>query len=115
MSQQFTQQQEKHDKERQSLKEELTDLSNQVFSIQQEKEDLQAQLKINESQPDSEMLLAHVTLLKDENNQLKSTNEELNAQLAKNISEVRSMMYDDNSIAQVSVQNVIMTSQYTSN
>lgn len=102
LSQQFTQQQEKHDKERQTMHAELQDVTDQLLVVQQEKDELETHMKISENQPDSEMLLAHVSLLKDENSKLKSTNEQLNSQLAKNIAEVRSMMmYDDNSIAQV--------------
>jgi len=101
LSQQFTQQQEKHDRERTSMRAELQDITDQLMNVQQEKDEMETHLKITENQPDSEMLLAHVSLLKDENSKLKSTNEQLNSQLAKNIAEVRSMMmYDDNSIAQ---------------
>lgn len=61
---------------------------------------MEEELAFMKTDPHSARLKAHVDDLKVENDQLKNTNEELNVQLAQNISDVRSLMCDDQSLAQ---------------
>nr|XP_002125619.1 rab11 family-interacting protein 3-like [Ciona intestinalis] len=99
LNQRFTLQQDKHDTEQQRLQEMLGCLQSQLESTQNEKEVLDEQVALLRTNPQSASLQAHVEDLRSENDKLKLTNEELNDQLAQNITDVRSLMNGDQSIA----------------
>nr|CAB3265355.1 rab11 family-interacting protein 3-like [Phallusia mammillata] len=100
LSQRFSNYQEKQEHEQEKLREEISQFQSMVASVQREKTDLEEEIAFMKIDPNSERLKAHVDDLKVENDQLKHTNEELNVQLAQNISDVRSLMCDDQSLAQ---------------